>query len=232
MLGYAGPPARRDGESADANAARSLCGASRPLDLLHRHIAGNRRLRDDRRVERRRSFPGGGAGPHDNRRPRPPPELKPHAFDPRPSRTVDVARSRPELDGGQGRRDWLGRPTSSTPPRVRESARGGGDSRRVGRRRFGCRDRRDRAHGVPPRCHPAATRASRRGGRALSPIVDTRAAWPALSLDEWRDTYATLHMWTPIVGKNSLPPPRRQNHLGQGALHAPPRGAAPRPRPY
>src|SRR5438270_12313030 len=26
-------------------------------------------------------------------------------------------------------------------------------------------------------------------------------AWPALPLDEWKDTYATLHMWTQIVGK-------------------------------
>ncbi|HWR53793.1 MAG TPA: DUF5996 family protein, partial [Bryobacteraceae bacterium] len=25
--------------------------------------------------------------------------------------------------------------------------------------------------------------------------------WPALPLDEWLDTYATLHMWTQVVGK-------------------------------
>ncbi len=29
-------------------------------------------------------------------------------------------------------------------------------------------------------------------------------AWPALPLDEWRDTYATLHMWTQVVGKIRL----------------------------
>jgi hypothetical protein len=29
-------------------------------------------------------------------------------------------------------------------------------------------------------------------------------AWPALPLDAWRDTYATLHMWTQIVGKVRL----------------------------
>src|SRR5215472_11775748 len=27
------------------------------------------------------------------------------------------------------------------------------------------------------------------------------AAWPALPLDAWQDTYSTLHMWTQIVGK-------------------------------
>jgi predicted 3-demethylubiquinone-9 3-methyltransferase (glyoxalase superfamily) len=26
-------------------------------------------------------------------------------------------------------------------------------------------------------------------------------AWPPLPLDAWKDTYATLHMWTQIVGK-------------------------------
>ncbi len=28
--------------------------------------------------------------------------------------------------------------------------------------------------------------------------------WPSLPLDAWRDTYATLHMWTQIVGKIRL----------------------------
>ena len=28
--------------------------------------------------------------------------------------------------------------------------------------------------------------------------------WPALPLAEWQDTYATLHMWTQIVGKIRL----------------------------
>ena len=29
-------------------------------------------------------------------------------------------------------------------------------------------------------------------------------AWPALPLDAWKDTYATLHMWTQVVGKVRL----------------------------
>src|SRR5215213_7844521 len=28
--------------------------------------------------------------------------------------------------------------------------------------------------------------------------------WPDLPLEEWRDTYATLHMWTQVVGKIRL----------------------------
>jgi hypothetical protein len=38
------------------------------------------------------------------------------------------------------------------------------------------------------------------------------AAWPALPLDGWRDTYATLHMWMQIVGKICLALTPRQNH--------------------
>ena len=29
-------------------------------------------------------------------------------------------------------------------------------------------------------------------------------AWPSLPLDAWADTYATLHLWTQIVGKIRL----------------------------
>ena len=28
--------------------------------------------------------------------------------------------------------------------------------------------------------------------------------WPRLPLEEWQDTYATLHLWTQIVGKIRL----------------------------
>ncbi|HEX6736919.1 MAG TPA: DUF5996 family protein, partial [Vicinamibacteria bacterium] len=29
-------------------------------------------------------------------------------------------------------------------------------------------------------------------------------AWPALPLEAWRDTCATLHLWTQVVGKVRL----------------------------
>ena len=37
-------------------------------------------------------------------------------------------------------------------------------------------------------------------------------AWPALPFDAWRDTYATLHMWTQIVGKIRLAQSPWTNH--------------------
>src|SRR5271163_1955083 len=37
--------------------------------------------------------------------------------------------------------------------------------------------------------------------------------WPALPLAEWRDTYATLHMWTQIVGKVRLKLSPSINHF-------------------
>ena len=35
-------------------------------------------------------------------------------------------------------------------------------------------------------------------------FADQSECWPALPLDSWKDTYATLHMWTQIVGKVRL----------------------------
>jgi Family of unknown function (DUF5996) len=32
----------------------------------------------------------------------------------------------------------------------------------------------------------------------------TPERWPALPYDDWKDTYATLHMWAQIVGKMVL----------------------------
>ena len=50
------------------------------------------------------------------------------------------------------------------------------------------------------------------------------SAWPALPLAEWRDTLATLHMWTQIVGKTRLALAPMQNHWWQVALYVTPRG--------
>lgn len=58
------------------------------------------------------------------------------------------------------------------------------------------------------------------------------SAWPALPLDEWRDTYATLHMWTQIVGKvrMALSPP--VNHWWHVTLYVTARGLTTSPIPY
>jgi hypothetical protein len=48
--------------------------------------------------------------------------------------------------------------------------------------------------------------------------------WPALPLESWRDTYATLHMWTQIVGKIALARTPHMNHFWNVALQVTPRG--------
>jgi hypothetical protein len=48
--------------------------------------------------------------------------------------------------------------------------------------------------------------------------------WPALPYDAWKDTYATLHMWTQIVGKVALAQAPPLNHSWAIALHLTPRG--------
>ncbi|MEO7433494.1 MAG: DUF5996 family protein [Dokdonella sp.] len=51
-----------------------------------------------------------------------------------------------------------------------------------------------------------------------------RDRWPALPLDEWRDTCETLQLWTQIVGKTRLAFAPMQNHWWQIALYVTPRG--------
>jgi len=56
--------------------------------------------------------------------------------------------------------------------------------------------------------------------------------WPPLLLDEWKDTYATLHMWSQIVGKVALALAPPINHSWAIALHVTARGLTTRPLPY
>lgn len=48
--------------------------------------------------------------------------------------------------------------------------------------------------------------------------------WPALPLERWRDTYATLHMWTQIAGKICLAFAPKVNHFWAIAFQVTPRG--------
>ena len=50
--------------------------------------------------------------------------------------------------------------------------------------------------------------------------------WPALPYDAWRDTNATLHMWTQVVGKIALALTPRANHFWNIALQLTSRGLA------
>lgn len=57
-------------------------------------------------------------------------------------------------------------------------------------------------------------------------------AWPALALEEWADTYHTLHMWTQVVGKIRLQLTPKQNHWWNSALYVTSRGLTTSPIPY
>jgi hypothetical protein len=52
----------------------------------------------------------------------------------------------------------------------------------------------------------------------------TNETWPELPLELWRDTYATLHMWTQIVGKICLALTPLVNHFWNVALVVTSRG--------
>ena len=56
--------------------------------------------------------------------------------------------------------------------------------------------------------------------------------WPALPLEEWKDTYQTLHMWTQVVGKVRLRRTPLVNHWWNVTFHLTPRGLTTRPMPY
>ena len=56
--------------------------------------------------------------------------------------------------------------------------------------------------------------------------------WPALPYDAWKDTYATLHMWTQVVGKVALAQAPTVNHSWATALLVTPRGLSTRTLPH
>src|SRR5579863_6931629 len=56
--------------------------------------------------------------------------------------------------------------------------------------------------------------------------------WPELPLGAWQDTYATLHMWTQIVGKVRLALSPRVNHWWEVPLYVDARGLTTSAIPY
>jgi hypothetical protein len=58
-----------------------------------------------------------------------------------------------------------------------------------------------------------------------------QAAWPALPLAPWRDTLATLHMWTQLVGKTRLALAPAENHWWHCTLYVTERGLTTMPMP-
>ena len=62
-------------------------------------------------------------------------------------------------------------------------------------------------------------------------MTATDLHWPALPLDAWEPTRATLHMWTQIVGKIRLALSPYVNHWWQVPLYVSPRGLTTSPIP-
>src|SRR5438067_829957 len=60
----------------------------------------------------------------------------------------------------------------------------------------------------------------------------TPEAWPALPVEAWQDTAATLQLWTQIVGKVRLALSPPVNHWWHVALYVTARGLTTSPIPY
>ena len=56
--------------------------------------------------------------------------------------------------------------------------------------------------------------------------------WPPLPYEAWKDTYATLHMWTQIVGKIRLAQTPLVNHWWNVPLYVTARGLTTSPMPF
>ncbi|MGH7671004.1 MAG: DUF5996 family protein, partial [Gemmatimonadaceae bacterium] len=64
------------------------------------------------------------------------------------------------------------------------------------------------------------------------PTHATPERWPALPLEHWRDTRATLHLWTQVVGKTRLALAPHVNHWWQVPLYVSARGLTTTRIPY
>lgn len=63
-------------------------------------------------------------------------------------------------------------------------------------------------------------------------MTDRGPAWPELPLAAWKETYATLHLWTQIVGKIRLAQTPWLNHSWHVVLYVTPRGLTTSPIPF
>jgi hypothetical protein len=61
-------------------------------------------------------------------------------------------------------------------------------------------------------------------GPHSTPQSSAPDAWPALSFEAWKDTYATLHRWTQIIGKTRMGFEPMLNHWWQVPLYVSARG--------
>ncbi len=66
----------------------------------------------------------------------------------------------------------------------------------------------------------------------LNNVPAVTQIWPSLPLEEWKDTYATLHMWTQIVGKIRFAQTSWINHSWHVTLYVTSRGMTTSPILY
>src|ERR1700722_2466014 len=77
----------------------------------------------------------------------------------------------------------------------------------------------------------SAGRVEFRGG-GMNAGKTTFGFWPELPLEAWKDTYATLHMWTQVVGKIRLALSPKLNHWWEVPLYVTAIGLTTSPIPY
>lgn len=63
-------------------------------------------------------------------------------------------------------------------------------------------------------------------------MKDRSEVWPSLPFEAWKETYATLHMWTQVVGKIRLLQSPHVNHWWQVPLYVTARGLTTSAIPY
>lgn len=66
----------------------------------------------------------------------------------------------------------------------------------------------------------------------MSEMNQKEHIWPQLPYEAWKDTYATLHMWTQIIGKIKLKLSPMINHWWQVAFYITSRGFTTSPMPF
>jgi hypothetical protein len=87
-------------------------------------------------------------------------------------------------------------------------------------------------HGKVRATHQAIRKQKKQKGTASMTTMVTDELWPALPYDAWQDTYATLHMWTQVVGKVALAQAPPLNHSWSIALQVTARGLSTRALPH
>src|SRR2546430_9655254 len=70
------------------------------------------------------------------------------------------------------------------------------------------------------------------GGSMAQSLLDRPDCWPPLPLSSWKDTCATLHMWTQIVGKVRLALTPLVNHWWNIPFYVTPHGLTTSIIPY